>query len=458
MGPCSKKDYYASQCAKFKNDSKKLWKTINNVVKKTTDKTCIIDSIKVGNIVYNHADTISNEFGKYFSTIGTSISTKGGNSSKPIDFYLNKIPRVMNSVYLTPCTSSKIKSLIVTLPNKMSSGYDNIDNQLLKELGDCIINPLTTLFNMSLELGHFPTDMKISHIVPLFKNSSRQLSTNYRPISLLPTISKLLEKIMYSRIYNFMDMNKLFFCSQYGFRKKHSCEHAITELIGEICKGLEKKKYTIALFIDLSKAFDTICHEILYKKLDRYGNRGIALKWFKSYLENRTLRAKCQCSSSSDINLSKPFNVNIGTPQGSCLGPLIFLIFCNDLYLNLELCKGILFADDTTIYNTHKNLDYLKWTVEHDLNILNDWFKANHLCMNNKKSVGMLFTNGKQQKLDYITSTDSTLQIVDQTKFLGIWLDNKMKWKTHVDKISQKIIRNQNLLRLGKNFLNILAK
>ena len=401
---------------------------INNVVKKTTDKTCIIDSIKVGNIVYDDADTISNKFGKYFSTIGTSIAIKVGNSSKPIDFYLNKILRVTNSVFLTPCTSSEIKTLIAALPNKASSGY----NSLLRELGDSILNPLTTLFNMSLEFGQFPKDMKISDITPLFKNGSRQLLTNYRPISLLPTISKLLEKIMYSRIYKFMNMNNLFFRSQYGFQKKRSCEHAITELIGEICKGLENKKHTIALFIDLSKAFDTISHEILYKKLDRYGIRGIALNWFKSYLENRTLRAKCQCGSSSDISLSNPYNVNIGTPQGSCLGPIIFLIFCNDLYLNLELYKGILFADDTTIYNMHQNLDYLRWTVEHDLNILNDWFKANHLCMNSKKSVGMLFAYGKQKHIDYITSQDSTLQIVEHTKFLGVWLDNKMQWKTYV--------------------------
>ena len=255
-----------------------------------------------------------------------------------------------------------------------------------------------------------------------------------------------------------MDNNQLLFHNQYGFCKKHSCEHAITELIGEIAKGLENKKHTIALFIDLSKAFDTISHNILYRKLDRYGIRDITLSWFKSYLENRTLRAKCHCGSSSDVTLAKPYNVNIGTPQGSCLGPLIFLIFCNDLYLNLELCKGILFVDDTTIYNTHSNLDYLKWTIEHDLNILNDWFKANHLCMNCKKSVGLLFIYGKHQNLEFIGSPDCSIKLVGQTKFLSVRLDNRMSQKTHVEKVSQKIIRNQNLLRLSKNFLYIHAK
>ena len=196
---------------------------------------------------------------------------------------------------------------------------------------------------------------------------------------MLPTISKLLEKIMYTHIYSFLVKHDILFNSQYGFWKRHSCEHAVTELVGEICKSLEQNKHTISLFIDLSKAFDTIIHNILLQKFECYGIRGISLNWSKSYLENRELRAKCATADKSDIEFSDLKPVTVGTPQGSCLGPLIFLIFCNDLYLNLELCKGILFADDTPIYNSHTNLDYLKWTIEHDLSILSDWFKANHL-------------------------------------------------------------------------------
>ena len=155
--------------------------------------------------------------------------------------------------------------------------------------------------------------------------------------------------------------------------------------------------HTITIFIDLSKAFDTINHEILYSKLECYGIRGNALTWFKSYLSKRQMRAKCEISSSSGTQYSEYYDVRIGTPQGSCLGPLIFLLFCNDIYLSLELCKGILFADDTTIYNSHKNLDYLKWTITHDLTILMDWFKANNLSMNTNKTVGMFFTKKKSK-------------------------------------------------------------
>ena len=194
----------------------------------------------------------------------------------------------------------------------------------------------------------------------------------------------------------------------------------MTELIGEICKGLDQGKHTIALFIDLSKAFDTIDHNILFQKLYRYGIRGTALNWFKSYLEHRTIQAKCEVSSSGRTVYSNTENILIGTPQGSCLGPLIFLIFCNDIYLNLELCTGILFVDDTTIYNWHKNFDFLCWSMYHNLIILSDWLKANHLSMNYTKTVGILFSNNKKLALPELQEDGMTIRFVDHTKFLGI--------------------------------------
>ena len=305
--------------------------------------------------------------------------------------------------------------------------------------------------------GTFPVNMKLADIIPLFKGGNRHLLTNYRPISLLPTISKLLEKIVYARIYDFVSKRKILYNSQYGFRKRHSCEHAITELVGEISKGLENNKHTIAIFIDLSKAFDTINHNILFAKLYKYGIRGIALDWFKSYLKDRKLRAKCEISNERYTRYSEYYDINIGTPQGSVLGPLIFLLFCNDLYLNLELCKGILFADDTTIYNSHKNLSYLKWTLTQDLEILMDWFKANHLSMNTTKTVGMLFSK-ENKTIENLVVNDQTIRFVDYTKFLGVWIDKKLNWKEHVNRVCMKLNRNINLLKLGKHFLTTKAK
>ena len=262
---------------------------------------------------------------------------------------------------------------------------------------------------------------------------------------------------MYNRTYDFLDKHNIFFTSQYGFRKKHSCEHAVTELIGEICKGLENGKHTLSLFIDLSKAFDTISHNILFAKLDRYGIRGTALQWYQSYLNNRFMRAKCNISSTSNTIFSDKHPLDIGAPQGSVLGPLLFLIFCNDLYLNLELCKGILFADDTTVYKSHHNMQYLEWCMKHDMEILTDWFKANHPSLNSNKAVGILFSN-KPDVLKTLKLCEADIKMVETTKFLGILLDHKLTWKTHLQHVINKLKRNINMLKIGQKFLSTHSK
>ena len=192
-------------------------------------------------------------------------------------------------MYLTPVEEIEIDRLIRELPNKKSYGYDKINNCLLKELHPVIVQPLTIVFNKSLEEGVFPDPMKNADTVPLFKSKDNTDCNNYRPISLLITISKILEKVMYTRTIKFLDKHRLLFDSQYGFRKKHSCSDAIIELTSEILKNNENSLYTACVFLDLSKAFDTLKPEILLNKLCSYGIRGQANQWFSSYLNNRKL-------------------------------------------------------------------------------------------------------------------------------------------------------------------------
>ena len=311
---------------------------------------------------------------------------------------------------------------------------------------------------MSLKTGNFLERMKHADVSPLYKSNSREDKGNYRPISLLITFSKVMEKIMYKCTYNFLENTNQLYVSQYGFRKKHSCEQAVSELLSEILKGQEKKKKTLAVFLDLSKAYDTLLHDILFSKLNRCGIRGIALDWYCSYLKNRTMRVKCY-TDNNILSYSERHTVEYGTPQGSCLGPLLFLIFSNDLHLNLLNTSCILFADDTTICAMHDNDNYLQWCIEHDLQIVADWFCANKLTLNIRKSVSMTFTKPGQSETDIKVKIGNTeLPVATEFKFLGTWLDKHLNWRKHVNNIIVKIKRNIQLLREGQHFLTDHAK
>ena len=325
----AKRLHYEGKCNEHKNNTKKLWKTINRVVRKTNNKTETVDSLKVGNLSIFNEREIANEFAKYFSNVGKDLAENMAKPQKNINKYLQNVSSNVNSIYLNPIIPKELETIIDNLQPKLSSGLDNVNNKIIKELKEYIVIPLTTIFNNSLVEGIFPEKMKTAKVVPLYKAKERSLTTNYRPISLLLTISKLLEKVIYGRVYSFLNTTKQLYVSQYGFRRMHSCEHAVGELIAGITKGLEQNKYTAGIFLDLSKAFDTLEHEVVFKKLDKYGLRGNCMKWFKSYLGGRSLVVECKTGSSKTVSNSYP--VQYGTPQGSCLGPLIFLIFCNDL-------------------------------------------------------------------------------------------------------------------------------
>ena len=285
--------YYNAKCIEYKSNTKKLWGVINDVKGKLSDKTCIVDCIKVDNIDVYNPIKIANTFGQHYANVGKNYADAIPKSRNSVLDYINKIPRVSNSCYLQSCTRTEIENLINSLPNKTSSGFEKISNILLKELSSCVSYPLMIIFNTSLSTGHFPDQMKHAYVIPLYKGGNKRFVANYRPISLLITISKLLEKIMYKCIYDFLDVNHALYDSQYGFRKKHSCEHAISELLSNIVKGFEKREFTISIFLDLSKAFDTLLHSVLFVKLEHYGIRGIVLEWFKSYLCDRSMQAKC---------------------------------------------------------------------------------------------------------------------------------------------------------------------
>ena len=421
----------------------------------------IIDKLKIGEKEINNGTDIAKHQNDHFSSVGKKLADKIPQSNKNVTEYSQTIPREKTSLFMYQTNSCDISKLIQQLTNKYSSGYDNITNILLKRISEGILEPLIEVVNKSLSEGKFPEKMKHADVCPLYKSKDRLEKNNYRPISLLITLSKLLEKIVHRRTYNFLEKACQIYSSQYGFRTKHSCEQAVSELLSEIVKGHENKKSTAVVFLDLSKAFDMLSHKILYEKLERYGIHGQSLEWFKNYLYNRTMRVKCVTSENGTISFSDCKVVDYGTPQGSCLGPLIFLIFTNELYRHLVYTGCILFADHTTLYMTHQNKKYLEWCLEHDLKILANWFMANKLTLNVAKSVCMYFAYQLETKLNEslrINIDKIALPVAANFKFLGVCIDNKLTWQYHVNQLLLKLKGNTHLLLTSKNILNMHTK
>ena len=449
----AKQNFFKGMINNFKNNSKKLWMFLNTVVGKARDKKCIPEKIKTTDDVYiMGTKQITEYFCSFFSNIGPKLASSIPASLRSYDDYM----QVYNNynLFMTPTNQYEILKIITKLKNKGSSGYDNISNILLKQLCPQICAPLSIIFNKSLSEGIFPEKMKLAEVIPVYKSKDIYSCTNYRPISLLPVVSKVLEKVVYRRLYNFLIRNELLYNSQYGFRSGHSTINAITEFVGKIIDGFENKKLTLGVFFDLSKAFDTIDHNILLSKLNRYGIRGTSLNWFKSYLDCRSQRVK-NGEKSSYVSTVVP--VTCGVPQGSVLGPLLFLIYMNDIHSNLVHSSCILFADDTTLYYTGKNLAEIIDYIKVDLNILSDWFKANKLSLNVSKTNAILFRPVGSQPNDHdtlnLTIGNEVIDQVSSTKFLGLIIDEHLTFKNHVSFVASKVTSSNYVLRRLKNVM-----
>jgi len=260
----------------------------------------------------------------------------------------------------------------------------------------------------------------------------------------LPTFAKLIEKLVHKRLYNFLAAQSTFYPSQYGFRPNHSTNHAIHEFMDDTIQSLENKKHTLGVFLDLSKAFDTIDHKILLNKLQWYGVRGKALDWFKSYLYRRKQYVQYY-SSSSDIQ-----TIPCGVPQGSVLGPLLFIIYTNDLPNCLSDSKAILFADDTTLYVSSNNIKTLYHSVNSELESLNDWFRSNKLSLNIGKTHYVLFKHNQMPIPENmkIKIGDGYIKQNDFAKFLGLYIDSKLNWHEHLSHLKNKL--NSSIYAMNK--------
>ena len=446
----AKRNYEKELFEKCKNDSKSIWRNINSVLGKNRHKKNIPSKINdESGIKLTNMKQISNAFNKYYVNVGPNLAKTIDNSNPD---YKKHLPKVVSheSLFLLPTNEDETSSIIKLLKPKTSFGHDNISPKYLKKLYTGIVTPCVHIINLSLSTGIVPDSMKLAKVVPIFKNSgSDEVMKNYRPVSLLPVLSKVLERIVYNRLFKFLIRNKLLHPSQYGFQENLGTELAILELQDRINDILKKKECCVGVFMDLSKAFDTLDHNILLDKLNHYGICGVSHDWFRNYLSNRK-----QYVSIDGIN-STQLDVSCGVPQGSILGPLLFLIYVNDLATVSKDAVTVLFADDTNTIYRSKTYSELNKVINEDLPRISNWFKTNKLALNETKTKFIIFhtRHNNPPPTFQIILNNVELERVEYTKFFGILIQENLSWGTHINYICEKVSRTVALLARLKHYL-----
>src|SRR6218665_1961291 len=365
----AEKGYYANKLHKHRTNLRKVWRTINEIVGKSV-YTPKITEIDHNGSKTSDAKVIAEAFNHYFSNLGPALAraiNRGSNT--PTDYLKN---RTIQSIFLNPVTPSEIIDIIALMNNSYSKGYDDISMVVIKQCSVEVSSILSDVFNLSLAQGIFHDQLKIAKVIPIFKSGNKSNVANYRPISLLSPFSKILENFFYSRLISFVNKSSILADTQYGFMKNLSTELALLDLTNQITKALDDRQITVGIFLDLSKAFDTVNHSILLDKLEHYGIRITPLNWIPSYLSNRY-----QCVAIEDT-FSSLLPLTCGVPQRSILGPLLFILYLYDIQTIRPTDRSlIMFADDTNIFATGYCPLLLSNTLNVKLQSIGEWFSAN---------------------------------------------------------------------------------
>ena len=295
---------------------------------------------------------------------------------------------------------------------------------------------------MCLNSSTFPTDEKVARVIPIYKSEKRTLMDNYRPISILPAFSKIFESLIHDQLSQYLEEHKLLSKFQFGFRKNRNAQQAVTILTDHIRINMDKGRRTGTVFVDLSKAFDTADHACIINKLNCYGIENVEQKWFENYLFNRKQTVEYNGVS------SEQHDITTGVPQGSILGPLLFIILINDLYCNLENCEVLLYADDTVLYFSGKDPVIIESALNLNLEKMAIWFNENNLVLNLKKgkTEGMLFGTKSFETIS-LKIFGKPINITDYYKYLGVTLDRRLNLSLHMENIYKRASSRVKLLR-----------
>ena len=443
----SKANHYNNFFIENKNNLLKTWEGVKAIINSKKKTRQDINSIKHDGKILTDKKQISEVLNNYFTTIPKEIEEKVVKPKTNFNSYLQN--PTLNSFFMTPTTSEEIENKIASLRNNKANGPASIPTKVLKECKHELSKPLEIIINLSFTNGVFPDSLKTSNVKPIFKSGDKSKCTNYRPIALLSNISKIIEKLVHDRIYSFLEKENILYTHQYGFRLNRSTTHTLiytTETIREAC---DNDKYACAIYLDLKKAFDTVNHKILLEKLRHYGVRGIANNWFRTFLTGRTQYTTINDSESSILNIL------FGVPQGSVLGPLLFVLYINDLHNAVKHSLTFHYADDTNLLLISESLKQINSYVNHDLSLITEWLRANRISLNTSKTEIVIFKpNNKEIKkhLNFRVS-GQLIKATDKVKYLGLIFQENLRWDIHMKQLITKLQRAIGLLSKVRHYV-----
>lgn len=446
----TKNNYYSNKILECKGDTAQQWKIINNLTGSAKQKVLNTVELEDGTVI-TEPNVAANEINKYLVSVNSSADLNLINTQNT-----RNQTHILNSLFFYQVTEYELQTIVNSLKNKKSCGFDKFNVVLIKEVSKNIVPILTYIINLSLATGTFPDKLKTSIVVPIPKKEKSTNITNLRPISLLSVFSKIIEKCVKVRLLNYINKLAIISTKQFGFTKGKSTEDALLNVSDSILTNLNLNNKVTGLYLDFKKAFDFVHHEILLEKLSALGVRGVALDWFRSYLTGRSQRVRVGDS------LSPPLPIASGVPQGAVLSANLFLIFINDLLT--ENLHGTInaFADDVALFYFQNNSDLILRNINEDLKMIRKWCSRNKMEINVSKTKyinfdlkgfdlpNRIFYHEEHCGLD--CNSCQVIERVDNFKYLGLVMDEKMKWEAHINSIHKKIKFSIRQFYFLKNF------